>query len=153
MRGATPLRVLGKHPADNAPVELFAGRYGPYVKHGGINATVQDRDKLDTLTLDEAVTLLAAKGGKAAPARKAPRVAPEARETAAPPAATKRAPPRRPSVATRAPAAAKKPVTVRTTSKSTAKKATAKSPATKTTRAASPVAKRTARSGSNARKR
>ena len=36
----TPLRVLGNHPDDGAPVDLFSGRYGPYVKHGGVNATV-----------------------------------------------------------------------------------------------------------------
>src|SRR4029453_9011998 len=40
-RGApAALRVLGKHPRDGKPVELFAGRYGPYVKHGAVNATV-----------------------------------------------------------------------------------------------------------------
>ena len=56
--------MLGEHPADGKPVELYAGRYGPYVKHGGVNATVPDKDKLDALTLDEAVSLIAAKGGK-----------------------------------------------------------------------------------------
>jgi DNA topoisomerase-3 len=71
-RGApAALRVLGKHPADGKPVELFAGRYGPYVKHGDVNATVRDRDKVDALTLDEALALLAEKSGKAAPARAA----------------------------------------------------------------------------------
>ena len=69
-RGSAALRVLGNHPADGKPVELYAGRYGPYVKHGGVNATVPDRDKLDALTLDEAVELIAAKGGKSAPVRK-----------------------------------------------------------------------------------
>ncbi len=69
-RGSAALRVLGKHPADGKPVELYAGRYGPYVKHGGVNATVPDKDKLEALTLDEAVSLIAAKGGKSAPARK-----------------------------------------------------------------------------------
>ena len=69
-RGSVALRVIGKHPADGKPVELYAGRYGPYVKHGGVNATVPDRDKLDALTLDDAVSLIAAKGGKAAPAGK-----------------------------------------------------------------------------------
>ena len=63
-RGASSLRVLGKHPKDKQPVELLAGRYGPYVRHGGVNATVPDRDKVDALTLDEAVALLAAKSGR-----------------------------------------------------------------------------------------
>src|SRR5215470_17594629 len=67
-RGAAALRVLGPHPKDNQPVELHAGRYGPYVKHGGINATLPDRERIDAVTLSEAVALLAAKATKAKPA-------------------------------------------------------------------------------------
>jgi DNA topoisomerase-3 len=70
-RGAAALRVLGKHPKDKQPVELHAGRYGPYVKHGGVNATLPDRDKIDALTLDEAVALLAEKSGKGGSTRRA----------------------------------------------------------------------------------
>jgi DNA topoisomerase-3 len=62
-RGAAALRILGPHPKDKKPVELHAGRYGPYVKHGSVNATVPDKDHADALTLDEAVLLLAAKSG------------------------------------------------------------------------------------------
>ncbi len=61
-RGA--LKVLGKHPADGQPVALYSGRYGPYVKHGKVNATLPDKDAIDTVTLEEAVELLAAKAGK-----------------------------------------------------------------------------------------
>ena len=75
---AKPIRTVGNHPADEAPVELYEGRYGPYVKHGGINATVPRDLKPDELTLDQAVALLAeraAKGGgkkpKATRAKKA----------------------------------------------------------------------------------
>ncbi len=63
-RGGAALRVLGPHPKDKRPVELHAGRYGPYVKHGGINATLPDRERVDAVTLGEAVALLAAKAGK-----------------------------------------------------------------------------------------
>ncbi len=70
-RGAGALRVLGAHPKDKQPVELHAGRYGPYVKHGGVNATLPDRERIDALTLDEAVGLLAAKAGKETGARNA----------------------------------------------------------------------------------
>jgi DNA topoisomerase-1 len=65
-RGA--LKVLGKHPGDNQPVALYSGRYGPYVKHGKVNATLPDKDAIGTITLEEAVALLAArsKKGKAA---------------------------------------------------------------------------------------
>ncbi len=63
-RAGTALRVLGMHPKDKRPVELHAGRYGPYVKHGSINATVTDRERVDALTLDEALTLLAGKAAR-----------------------------------------------------------------------------------------
>ena len=61
-RGA--LKVLGKHPADNQPVALYSGKYGPYVKHGKVNATLPDKDAIGTITLEEAVGLLAAKSKK-----------------------------------------------------------------------------------------
>jgi topoisomerase IA-like protein len=64
-RGSAPaLRVLGPHPRDKKPVELHSGRYGPYVKHRDLNATVPDRDKVDALTLDDAVKLLDEKAAK-----------------------------------------------------------------------------------------
>ena len=53
------------HPKDKQPVELHAGRYGPYVKHGDVNATLPDKDKVDALTLDEALALLAEKSRQA----------------------------------------------------------------------------------------
>ena len=89
-RGAAALRLLGKHPADGKPVELFAGRYGPYVKHGAVNATVQDREHVDALTLDEALALLAEKAGtkggsRAAPATRTPRKRAPAKPEAAEP--------------------------------------------------------------------
>jgi DNA topoisomerase-1 len=83
------LRVLGKHPADGRPVELFAGRYGPYVKHGAVNATVRDRDRVDALTLEEALALLAEKAGSAAPAKSGGKR--PARKPAAPKAAEPKA--------------------------------------------------------------
>ena len=61
-RGA--LKVLGKHPSDNQAVALYSGRYGPYVKHGKVNATLPDKDAIGTITLEEAVELLAAKAKK-----------------------------------------------------------------------------------------
>src|ERR1044071_7404585 len=79
---AKPIRTVGNHPADEAPVELYEGRYGPYVKHGGINATVPRDLKPDELTLDQAVALLAERaakgGGKKAKAPRAKKAAPVA---------------------------------------------------------------------------
>jgi len=78
---AKPIRSIGNHPSDEAAVELYDGRYGPYVKHGGVNATVPRDIKPEELTLDQAVALLAeraAKGGaKKKPAR-GKKAAPEA---------------------------------------------------------------------------
>ena len=63
-RPSTALKVLGAHPKTKAPVELHSGKYGPYVKHGAVNATLPDSDKAETLTLEEALEILAAKTGK-----------------------------------------------------------------------------------------
>ncbi len=109
--GAAPaaLRVLGPHPRDKKPVELHAGRYGPYVKHGDVNATLPDRDKVDSLTLDEALALLAEKDAKqgAPGARTAARKGPAATKPRAPVAAPETA--RRGTTAKRTPAAGAKP--------------------------------------------
>lgn len=72
---ATALRVLGNHP-DGGEVAVFAGRYGPYVKHGSTNATLPKGTEPETLTMEDAVKLLAAragapKKGKKTPAKKA----------------------------------------------------------------------------------
>jgi hypothetical protein len=62
---SAPLRVLGVHPRDRQPIELHAGRYGPYVKHGATNATLPDRDAIDSLSLEQAVALIDEKAGRA----------------------------------------------------------------------------------------
>jgi topoisomerase IA-like protein len=97
------LRVLGAHPRDKKPVELHAGRYGPYVKHGDTNATLPDRDTADSVTLDEALALLAAKEGKqgAAPSAGRRAVAAKARAPVSEPETTRGA-----ATAKRAPAPA-----------------------------------------------
>ena len=81
-RGA--LKVLGKHPADSQPVALYSGRYGAYVKHGKVNATLPDQNAINTLTLEEAVEILAAKSGKGTKARAKPKAkaAPKAKAKA-----------------------------------------------------------------------
>jgi DNA topoisomerase-1 len=72
-RGPEPIRVVGKHPADNADITLYKGRYGPYVSHDGINASLPNDIEPGALTLDEAVRLLterAEKVGAGRPKRK-----------------------------------------------------------------------------------
>ncbi|MDX6750330.1 type I DNA topoisomerase [Geminicoccaceae bacterium 1502E] len=74
-QAAAPLRELGAHPEDGEPVRLFAGRYGPYVKHGAINASLPKGREAESLTMEEAVELLRARaekdGGKKKPKRPA----------------------------------------------------------------------------------
>jgi DNA topoisomerase-1 len=74
--GGDPGRTLGEHPDKGGPVVVKSGRYGPYVSHDGINATLP-RDKTpEAMTLEEAIPLLAARaeqisngGGRRPPKR------------------------------------------------------------------------------------
>jgi DNA topoisomerase-1 len=52
--------VLGEHP-EGGQVVVKAGRYGPYVNHGKINATLPPDADATTLTLEDAIALVAAK--------------------------------------------------------------------------------------------
>jgi len=77
-RGQQALRELGEHP-EGGPVSVMNGRYGAYVKHGKVNATITAGLDPETITLAEAVALLAAraaKGGTKTPAKKAAKKAP-----------------------------------------------------------------------------
>ncbi len=60
--GVEPLRVVGEHP-EGGEIALYAGRYGPYVKHGKTNASLGKDDDQDTLSLERAVELIAARAG------------------------------------------------------------------------------------------
>ena len=55
---AKPLRELGEHP-DGGPVNVMDGRYGPYVTDGTVNATIPKNTDPESLTLDQAVELIA----------------------------------------------------------------------------------------------
>src|SRR3984893_13206278 len=76
-------RVLGSF--DGGEVTVKKGRYGPYVTANGINATLPKDQAPETITLEEAITLLEEKqlgGGKGRTAKERPKVraAPEAEE-------------------------------------------------------------------------
>ena len=60
-----PERVVGSHPESGEPIEVWKGRYGPYVKHDGTNASLKDDQSIDALTMEEALDLLFDKGDKA----------------------------------------------------------------------------------------
>jgi DNA topoisomerase I len=63
-RSTNPLRELGPHPADGEPVVVLQGRYGPYVKHGSVNATLPKGVTPERITLEQAIPLLAEKAAK-----------------------------------------------------------------------------------------
>ncbi|MGA8291969.1 MAG: type I DNA topoisomerase [Rhodoplanes sp.] len=58
---ADPGRSLGDHPDKGGPIVVKSGRYGPYVSHDGLNATIPREKSPEAITLDEAVGLLAAR--------------------------------------------------------------------------------------------
>ena len=64
-------RKLGDHPADKQPVTIHAGRYGQYVKHGRLNATLPRDQAPEEFTLEQAVALLAERAVKKGGKRKA----------------------------------------------------------------------------------
>jgi DNA topoisomerase I len=79
--GADPGRALGNHPAKGGAVVAKKGRYGPYVSHDGVNATLPADKTPETVTLEEAVALIDARAERNAPApharpRKAKRPSP-----------------------------------------------------------------------------
>ena len=66
-------RSLGEHPADGKPVTVGSGRYGPYVRHGKLFASIPRDTDPGEVTLDQAVQLLEAQATKAKEGGKAPR--------------------------------------------------------------------------------
>ncbi|HEY7247121.1 MAG TPA: type I DNA topoisomerase [Xanthobacteraceae bacterium] len=62
-------RELGQHPEKSGPVLVKSGRYGPYVTHGGVNATLGSDMTPDTVSLEQALELLRAKSTRPAGAK------------------------------------------------------------------------------------
>jgi DNA topoisomerase-1 len=60
----TVLKELGEHPEQGGKVQVLSGRYGPYVKHGDVNATLPRGKEPAALTMDEAVQLVAERVAK-----------------------------------------------------------------------------------------
>ena len=55
----TALRDLGKHPDDDALIQIFEGRYGPYVRHGDVFASLPKDRAIESVQLDEALIWIA----------------------------------------------------------------------------------------------
>jgi DNA topoisomerase-1 len=87
--GADPGRPLGEHPQKGGPIVVKNGRYGPYVSHDGVNATLPGGVAPDTISLEQAIGLIdarAEKSGGSSARRKRP-----ARQRAAPKIAASKA--------------------------------------------------------------
>ncbi len=84
---ATALRALGEHP-DGGAMEVMAGRYGPYVRWGKVNATLPKEADPATLTPEAAAELVSAKAAKSGPKRT---IKPKAAATPKPKAAKPKA--------------------------------------------------------------
>ena len=115
------LRTIGKHPDDDKDVTVHEGRYGPYVKHGSVNATIPKDTTPETITLEEALELIAARVARG-PAKK------PVRKAASKPAAEKKSKADKKPAAKASKPKAAKPATAKATTKKPAAK---KAPATK----------------------
>lgn len=60
---AKPIRELGVHPTDSEPVNIYDGPYGPYIKHGKVNASLPEGQTVEAITLETALEAIAAKAG------------------------------------------------------------------------------------------
>ncbi len=59
-----PIREIGKHPEDESVIGVFEGRYGMYVKHGKINATIPKDTDINSITLEQALEWIDEKAAK-----------------------------------------------------------------------------------------
>jgi len=107
-QASVPIHELGEHPEAGGPVNIYTGKYGPYVKWEKINATIPDTIEPADLTMAQAVDLIderAAKAGKKKPGAKmaAPKKKAAAKKPAAKKPAVKKAAAKKPA-AKKAPA-------------------------------------------------
>ena len=117
-RKKEPLRVLGQHPEDNEPINIFEGPYGHYVKHNKTNAGLPEGQTVETMTLELAVEILEAKASTKKTKKKSTAKKKTTKKTTAKKSTAKKT--------TTKKAAAKKTTTRKTTAKkTTAKKASA----------------------------
>ncbi len=120
---ATPLKELGAHPESGEPLNVYDGRYGPYVKHGDINASLSKDESVENFTLQRALELLATKeaagGGKSSSkSKKSTKTAAAKSETATEKTAAKK------TTAKKTTTGAKKTTTKKAATATTAKKTT-----------------------------
>lgn len=79
---AAALKDLGEHPDAGGKITVKDGRYGPYVNHGKVNATLPKDKDPQSVTLEEALALIEAKAGKAPKKKAAAKKKPAAKKKA-----------------------------------------------------------------------
>ena len=126
-------RAIGEHP-DGGPITLRAGRFGAYVNWGKVNATIPKSTPPDSVTLAEALELLAEREGRPVRKGKAPAKKKAAAKTKKPARTKKPAAP--PKAAAKTAPAAKTATKTAPAKKAAAKKAAAKKAAAKSKRSA-----------------
>ena len=107
--GRTALKDLGTPDGADEAIQLFDGPYGLYVKQGKVNASLPEGTTADTITLEQAVELLAAKAATAKGKGRKP-AARASTKTSKPAAKASTAK----AAAAKAPAAKKPPATTKT---------------------------------------
>ena len=92
---APPIRELGKHPDDDEVIGVYEGRYGPYVKHKKVFASLPKDCEIGSVTLEEALQWIAEKaakgGGRKATRKKAAKKKAARKKTARKKASKKKA--------------------------------------------------------------
>lgn len=104
--GGATVAAIQTFEHDNGPITVRAGRYGPYVNQGKVNATIPKDVKPEDVTVDQAIQWIAARAEatgtkvKKAPAKKAAAKKPAAKATAEKKPAAKKAPAKKAAKAT-----------------------------------------------------
>jgi DNA topoisomerase I len=61
---AKALKELGEHPDGGGKITVRDGKYGPYVNHGKVNATLPKDMKPEEVTVEQALELIAARAAR-----------------------------------------------------------------------------------------
>jgi len=142
--GGCYLARAGRAPDDKAPVEICSGRYGPYARHGKINATLPKGCDPGSHYAGRSLELIAAKAAKGGTGKAKVTKKPAAKK--ARPKATKEKAEAKPKATVKkatAKTAADKPAVKKTTKTATSKAKTTTATTTKKA-AAKPAAKKPA---------
>ncbi|MBP2230339.1 DNA topoisomerase-1 [Azospirillum agricola] len=115
-KASAPAKTLGDHPKTGKPITMGSGRFGPYVKHGSVYASIPKATEPDSVTLEQALELIEAKVAKdAAKKGKAPKEAEPATAEGEAPVKEKKAPARKAAAKAPAKAAATKTAAAKAT--------------------------------------